>query len=62
MGRTGDTKTKPQIEHELLQMGKSKGSFAKQQARTRLPLTLGIIVMETTSKVAQNTSRYEKGS
>lgn len=52
------------IKHELLhsdsQMGKSNGCFAKQQLRARLPLTLGIIVMETTSKVAQNTSRYEK--
>lgn len=54
------------IKYELLhsesQAGKSNGCFAKQQRRARLPLTLGIIVMETTSKVAQNTSRYEKGS
>lgn len=59
-------KIKTCIKHELLQsdsqMGESNGCFAKQQLRARLPLTLGIIVMETTSKVAQNTSRYEKGS
>lgn len=59
-------KIKTGIKHEFLQsdsqMGKSNGCFAKQQLRARLPLTLGIIVMETTSKVAQNTSRYEKGS
>lgn len=61
-----DMEIKTYIKHELLhsesQMGKSNGCFAKQQWRARLPLTLGIIVMETTRKVAQNTSRYEKGS